>query len=164
MAGHVHTADVSWKLEGSLDRGKYSRLHSWRFDGGVDVPASASPSVVPLPWSSETAVDPEEAFIAAISSCHMLTFIDIARREGVRVVAYEDSAEGLLEAVSGEASPRRMGITRVMLRPRLTLEGDTIPDASVLQALHETAHELCFIANSVACEIVVEAQPVTMAV
>lgn len=161
MAGHVYTAEVLWSLEGELDKGRYSRGHLWRFDGGVEVPASAAPSVVPLPHSVEAAVDPEEAFIAAISSCHMLTFIDIARRKGVRVVRYEDRAEALMEVIDSARRPRRMGITRVTLNPRLTLVVEAAPE--LLRALHEEAHELCFIANSVRCEIVVETLPVTIA-
>ncbi|WP_041375608.1 OsmC family protein [Polymorphum gilvum] len=158
MAGHLYTAEVVWSLKGELDKGRYSRGHLWRFDGGIEVPASASPSVVPLPHSVAAAVDPEEAFVAAVSSCHMLTFIDIARREGVRVVAYEDRAEALMERIA----PKRMAITKVTLRPALTLQADAAPDPALLEALHEKAHELCFIANSVKCDIAVEAAPVTV--
>lgn len=159
MAGHVYTAEVVWSLDGELDKGRYSRGHLWRFDGGIEVPASASPSVVPLPHSAVEAVDPEEAFVAAVSSCHMLTFIDIARREGVRVVAYEDKAEALMERIA----PKRMGITKVTLRPALTLQAEAVPDPALLEDLHEKAHELCFIANSVKCEIEIVPMPVRLA-
>ena len=162
MTKHVYGAEVSWTLEGELDRGRYSRVHAWHFDGGIDVIASASPKVVPLPYSSEAAVDPEEAFVAAVSSCHMLTFIDIARREGVLLRAYSDKAEGIMEVISAEGEPKRMGITKVVLRPDLTLEGSDKPAPNVLDALHEKAHALCFIANSVKCKIEVEALPVTL--
>ncbi|WP_417693444.1 OsmC family protein [Roseibium sp.] len=163
MADHLYTAEVSWKLEGELDKGRYSRAHVWRFDGGIEVPASASPSVVPLPHSVETAVDPEEAFIAAISSCHMLTFLDIARRKGVRVVAYQDAAEALMQVIDADSHPKRMGVTRVTLNPVLTVEGSDAPDAALLSRLHAQAHDLCFIANSVKCDIVVADHPVKLA-
>ncbi|MFD1695264.1 OsmC family protein [Roseibium aestuarii] len=163
MTGHLHTAEVLWSLEGDLEKGRYSRAHVWRFDGGAEVAASASPSVVPLPWSSPAGVDPEEAFLAAVSSCHMLTFIDIARRKGVKVLRYEDHAEGLMEVIDPDSHPKRMGITRVTLNPVLTLAGAIPPDPALMVELHEEAHALCFIANSVSCEIVVAAHPVVMA-
>lgn len=163
MAGHLHTAEVRWTLEGELDKGRYSRAHVWRFDGGVEVAASASPSVVPLPLSREDAVDPEEAFIAAVSSCHMLTFLDLARREGVRVVAYEDKAEAEMAVIDAESRPKRHAIIRVTLNPVLTLSGSEPPSTALLRDLHHRAHELCFIANSVSCEIVVADDVVKLA-
>ena len=154
MAGHEYTATISWRREGDEDfaRGRYSRGHFWRFDGGVEVPASASPSVVPAPWSREDAVDPEEAFIAALSSCHMLTFLDLARRAGIFVDSYEDAAVGTMERIA----PGGMAITRVVLRPRIAWTGDP-PDQATLDDLHHKAHEACFIANSVKTEIAIEA-------
>ena len=154
MAGHEYTATISWRREGDEDfaRGRYSRGHVWRFDGGVDVPASASPSVVPTPWSREDAVDPEEAFIAALSSCHMLFFLDFARRAGLLVESYEDAATGTIERIA----PGRMAMTRVVLRPRIAWAGDP-PDQAALDDLHHKAHEACFIANSVKTEIAIEA-------
>jgi organic hydroperoxide reductase OsmC/OhrA len=151
---HEYRATVSWRLQPGDDyaKGRYSRGHEWRFDGGVTVPASSSPGVVPLPFSREDAVDPEEAFIAAISSCHMLTFIDLARRAGVGVLSYEDEAVGVMERVGAQ----RMAITRVTLRPRIEFEGAP-PEPAKLDELHDHAHELCFIANSVKTEITVEA-------
>jgi organic hydroperoxide reductase OsmC/OhrA len=151
---HEYRATVSWRLQQGDDyaKGRYSRGHEWRFDGGVTVPASSSPGVVPLPFSREDAVDPEEAFIAAISSCHMLTFIDLARRAGVGVLSYEDEAVGVMERVGRQ----RMAITRVTLRPRIEYEGAP-PEQAKLDELHDHAHELCFIANSVKTEIRVEA-------
>jgi organic hydroperoxide reductase OsmC/OhrA len=150
---HEYRATVSWRLQQGDDyaKGRYSRGHEWRFDGGVTVPASSSPGVVPLPFSREDAVDPEEAFIAAISSCHMLTFIDLARRDGVGVLSYEDEAVGVMERVGRQ----RMAITRVTLRPRIKFDGAP-PPAAKLDELHDRAHELCFIANSVKTEISVE--------
>lgn len=159
MAKHLYRADVTWRCSGDFAANAYSRGHDWSFDGGITVPASASPSVVPLPNSVEAAVDPEEAFVAAISSCHMLWFLDLARRDGLLVERYSDRAEGVMERVG----PGKMAVTRVVLRPGIVLAGDTLPDAGRLEALHEKAHEACFIANSVKSEIVVEAGPATLA-
>ncbi|MBD8893018.1 OsmC family protein [Roseibium litorale] len=160
MSGHLYTAEVLWTCEGeSFPKGRYSRAHVWRFDGGVEVPASASPLVVPLPLSSEAAVDPEEAFAAAVSSCHMMTFLDLARRAGFVISAYEGKAEALMEVISAPGEPKRMGITRVTLRPVITFRADAEPDADQLEALHHEAHEVCFIANSVKCGIIVKPQP-----
>ncbi len=159
MAKHLYRADVTWRCSGDFAANAYSRGHDWSFDGGITVPASASPSVVPLPNSVEAAVDPEEAFVAAISSCHMLWFLDLARRDGLLVERYSDRAEGVMERVG----PGKMAVTRVVLRPEIVLAGDTLPDAGRLEALHEKAHEACFIANSVKSEIVVEAGPATLA-
>jgi len=156
MAAHEYTATVSWRREGDEDfaKGRYSRGHVWRFDGGVEVPASASPSIVPAPWSREDAVDPEEAFIAALSSCHMLYFLDFARRAGLLVESYEDAAIGTMERIA----PGRMAMTRVALRPRIAWAGDP-PDQTTIDDLHHKAHEACVIANSVKTEIRIEAPP-----
>lgn len=159
MARHLYRADVSWRRQGDFAANAYSRGHDWSFDGGITVPASASPSVVPLPNSVEAAIDPEEAFIAAISSCHMLWFLDFARRDGLSVESYADAAEGIMERVG----PGKMAVTRVVLRPRIVLAGDALPEPGRLDALHHKAHEACFIANSVKSEIVVEALPATLA-
>ena len=154
MAAHEYTATISWRREGDEDfaKGRYSRGHVWRFDGNIEVPASASPSVVPAPWSREDAVDPEEAFIAALASCHMLFFLDFARRAGLLVESYEDAAVGTMERIA----PGRMAMTRVVLRPRIAWAGDA-PDQAALDDLHHKAHEACFIANSVTTEITIEA-------
>ena len=154
---HEYRATIVWRREGDAGefaKGRYSRAHEWRFDGGVTVPASSSPSVVPLPFSREDALDPEEAFVASLSSCHMLTFIDLARRAGIVVNSYEDEAVGQMERIA----PQRMAITKVTLRPRIAFEG-TPPDRAKLDELHHQAHELCFIANSVKTEIAVEPIP-----
>jgi organic hydroperoxide reductase OsmC/OhrA len=152
MAGHEYRASIVWRREGEdFLKGRYSRAHEWRFDGGVTVAASASPSVVPAPFSRQDAVDPEEAFIAALSSCHMLTFVDIARRAGIAVESYEDEAVGIMERIA----PGKMAITRVTLRPRIVF-GDAAPDKAKLDELHHQAHEACFIANSVTTRITVE--------
>jgi organic hydroperoxide reductase OsmC/OhrA len=149
---HLYTATVSWKRgEGEFPKGRYSRGHTWRFDGGVEVPASASPQVVPKQFTVEAAVDPEEALVASLSSCHLLTFLDLARRAGFVIDAYEDAAEGVME----KNAAGRYWIARVTLRPRIVFSGKS-PDAAELERLHHTAHEECFIANSVKTEIVVE--------
>jgi len=149
-----YTATVRWSREGreAFARGQYSRAHQWAFDGGAVVAASASPHIVPAPWSDEAGVDPEEAFIASLSSCHMLFFLDFARRAGFVVDSYVDEADGVL----GKRSDGRMAMTRVTLRPRVEWAGDP-PDADALADLHHKAHEACFIANSVTCEVTVEA-------
>ena len=152
MGRHEYRATVSWTGDGQdMLKGRYGRGHEWRFDGGVTVPASASPGVVPKPFSREDAVDPEEAFVAALSSCHMLTFVDLARRAGIVVESYEDEAFGIMERIA----PGRMAITRVTLRPRIAFDG-TMPDKGKLDELHHQAHEACFIANSVKTEITIE--------
>jgi len=155
VTGHVYQASVSWRREGDFAANAYTRAHTWSFDGGIAVPASASPTVVPLPQSVEAAVDPEEAFVAAISSCHMLWFLDLARRDGLAVEAYEDAAQAVMERVARG----KMAITRVTLRPEIVLAGEMLPDPARLDALHRRAHELCFIANSVTSEIVVAPCP-----
>jgi organic hydroperoxide reductase OsmC/OhrA len=150
----TYTATIRWKRtgEGDFTKGQYSRAHEWTFDGGVTVPASASPHVVPAPWSDPAGVDPEEAFIASLSSCHMLFLIDFARRAGLTVDNYVDEAEGVME----KRSDGRIAMTRVTLRPRISWGGEA-PDAAAVADLHHRAHEACFIANSVTTEVVVEA-------
>ncbi|WP_086773988.1 OsmC family protein [Vibrio coralliirubri] len=130
---------------------QYSRGHTWEFDGGVTVPASSSPHVVPLPFSVEANVDPEEAFIAALSSCHMLTFLGIAAKQKYVIDSYVDDAVGVLEDESGRSS-----VTKVTLRPKIVFLGTKKPTAKQLDKLHHLAHKNCFIANSVKTEIVVE--------
>ena len=147
---HTHTALVRWQLGDADFLGKrYSRAHTWTFDGGVEVPASSSPHVVPLPMSDARAVDPEEAFVAALASCHMLWFLDIASRAGYAIASYEDGAEGRM----GRNAAGKLVVDLVTLRPRVRVTGDRVPDAAALAALHHEAHEECFLANSVRCEI-----------
>lgn len=148
----VHEAEVIWRSDGDFAAGHYSRRHEWRFDGGTVVAGSASPANVPLPFSDPAAVDPEEALVAAVASCHMLWFLDLARQAGFSVAEYADSAEGRM----GRIAPGRMAITRIALRPRIAFEGKA-PSEAELAALHEQAHERCFIANSLKTEVVVEA-------
>lgn len=151
---HVYRVTVAWTRDGDFASGKYGRGHEWRFDG-LTVPASSSPAVVRPPLSRQDAIDPEEAYIASLSSCHMLWFLDLARQQGFVVEAYEDSAEGTMARLEA----RRWWIDKVVLRPRISFAGGKAPDAAAIGALHEAAHHLCFIANSVRTEIVVE--PVT---
>ncbi len=142
-----YSATISWQRGASepfVDQ-RYSRAHWWEFDGGVRVPASSSPHVVPLPWSVAENVDPEEAFVAAISSCHMLTFLWLAARAGYLVESYRDEAVGIMEA----NARGRQAITRVTLQPLVQFGGERQPDLAVLEQLHHQAHEECFIANSV---------------
>ena len=146
---HKYTATISWACEGEFSKGRYSRAHDWSFDGGVTLRASASPLVVPLPYSDASAVDPEEAFVAAISSCHMMTFLDFIRRKGFDASAYKDEAVGFMTQDDGV-----WWVSRVELRPEISWVGDVPPD-DVLDATHHEAHEACFIASSVKTEIVV---------
>lgn len=148
----LHTAEVSWTRGDAafLDHG-YSRAHVWRFDGGVELPASSAPTSVPPPLSDPDAVDPEEALAAAVASCHMLFFLALAAKAGRVVDRYEDRAEALLE----RDDRGRMSVTRVTLRPRIVWGGPA-PDAETLAGFHEQAHRLCYIANSIRGEVVVE--------
>lgn len=148
-----YTATIRWKRTGDGDflKGQYSRAHSWEFDSGLTVPASPSPHVVPAPWNDPDGVDPEEAFVASLSSCHMLFFVDFARRAGFVVDGYVDEAEGILE----KRADGKIAMTRVVLRPRVTWSGNP-PDAAAIADLHHRAHEACFIANSVNTEVTVE--------
>jgi organic hydroperoxide reductase OsmC/OhrA len=145
-----HRARIEWTRSGAafLDN-EYSRGHQWRFDGGVDVPASASPNLVPPPRSVPAAVDPEEAFVAALSSCHMLWFLSLAAKRGYVVDDYGDDANGV---IATNASGRK-AITVVTLRPAVTFSGATIPSRDEIIALHEQAHAECFIANSVTTDV-----------
>lgn len=149
----LHRALVEWKKEGDFSRKKYLRTHRWRFDGGIEVSAAASPSVVPKPWTVDEAVDPEEAFVAAVSSCHMLTFLFLAANEGYVVDSYIDEAEGLLANDGGGQS-----ITEVVLRPLIVFSGQKRPSSAELEHLHRRAHDECFIARSVKTDIRIEAR------
>lgn len=147
-----HGARVSWRADGGFRSGDYSRAHDWLFDGGQQVRASSSPSVVPEPRSDPFGVDPEEALVAAVSSCHMLWFLSLAQGQGFDVAAYDDDAAGEM----GRVGPGRFALTRIVLRPAIQFEGKA-PSAEELAALHGQAHERCFIANSLKTEVVVEA-------
>ncbi|HEX2762638.1 MAG TPA: OsmC family protein [Allosphingosinicella sp.] len=147
-----HAVRVEWRSDGGFRENRYSRAHLWRFDGGAEVRASSSPAVVPEPMSDAAGVDPEEALVASVSSCHLLWFLHVARDAGFDVASYEDDAEGAL----GRDERGRMAVTRIVLRPRIGFAG-AVPDAATLKRLHDEAHERCFIANSLRSEVVVEA-------
>jgi organic hydroperoxide reductase OsmC/OhrA len=148
-----HKVTVSWALgEGDFLKRRYSRVHTLGFEGGIEVPGSASPHVVPAPWSSNEAVDPEAAFTASLSACHMLWFLDHAVRAGFVVKSYVDEAEGTLARLASG----KFAMTRVVLRPRIEFAGET-PATAAIEALHHAAHTDCFIANSVTTEVKVEA-------
>jgi organic hydroperoxide reductase OsmC/OhrA len=147
-------AQVEWNRNGQDFQGqRYSRAHAWHFDGGATVPASSSPLSVPLPMSDAAAVDPEEALVAAASSCHMLFFLSIAARRGHTVDSYRDHAIGLL----GKNAQGKMAMTRITLRPAITFAGTAPPGAEELEAIHHEAHDKCYIANTLNCDVVVEA-------
>ena len=148
-----HRATIEWTggaSPGDFLKLRFSREHRWTFDGGLVVEASASPSVVPAPWSNPRGVDPEEAYVAAISSCHMLTFLFAASKAGFTVAHYRDEAVGVMTRTAQGAS----WISRVTLSPRITY-ADKEPTAEELAHLHHGAHDGCFIANSVKTEIVI---------
>ena len=142
----TYTATVAWERNGAVftDR-RYSRAHRWEFDGGVEVPASASPHSVPLPLSLAEAVDPEEAFVASVASCHMLWFLAIAAQHGHVVDSYRDAAS----ATMGPDAEGRVAILDVYLRPEVRFAGGREVPADRLAELHHAAHAECFIANSV---------------
>jgi organic hydroperoxide reductase OsmC/OhrA len=148
----THTVDIKWALRDGDDvsKGRFSRGHEVRFDGGVTVPASASPHVVGK-WAVEAAVDPEEMLVAALSSCHMLSFLHVARLAGFAAAAYSDHAEGHVETIA----PGKQAVTKVVLHPRIEWTGSP-PDKEKLEHLHHQAHEICFIANSVTTQVTVE--------
>src|ERR1041385_22889 len=147
-----YKATISWKCTSpDFLKGKYSREHTWTFDGGVTVPASSSPSVVPVPFSNPANVDPEEAFVASVSSCHMLTFVFLAYRQGFQVDSYEDEAIGVMTK-NEKGVP---WVSAVTLNPKIAYSGAKLPTPADVERLHDLAHEQCFIANSVKTEITV---------
>lgn len=140
-------------MNGDFAANCYSRAHVWRFDGGVEVPGSASPEIVPMPFARADAIDPEEAFVAAIASWNMLWFLDLARQAGFALASYRDAAEGRM----ARHARGRYWIDRVELNPVAKWLGDG-PSFAQLHSLHEAAHRQCFIANSVRTEIVTNIQ------
>jgi len=148
-----YQATVLWTRQASeaFKDNRYSRAHVWSFDGGVSVPASSAPSVVPPPLSKPEAVDPEEAFVASLSSCHMLFFLFYAAKFGAVVDRYEDTAVG----ESAKNDQGRLWIHRVTLNPQISWGAGVVPTPAELATLHHKAHEDCYIANSVRSEVVV---------
>ncbi|RTL29180.1 MAG: OsmC family peroxiredoxin [Burkholderiales bacterium] len=150
---HLYTAETIWhRADQPFTDQRYSRGHLLRFDGGVDVPGSSSPHSVPLPMSVEAAVDPEEALVSAVSSCHMLWFLSLACDRGFIVDDYHDQAEGVMR----RNEQGKLAITLVTLRPRVVFSGPSIPNEQTIAELHHEAHEACFIANSIRSEVKVE--------
>jgi organic hydroperoxide reductase OsmC/OhrA len=147
-----HKATIRWTFSsGEFLKGRYSREHTWTFDGGVTVPASSSPAAVPKPYSNEANVDPEEAFVASIASCHMLTYLYVASKAGFQIVSYEDTAVGILSK-NDRGVP---WVSAVTLQPHITYAGDKRPSEADEDTLHHAAHDQCFIANSVKTDITV---------
>ncbi len=147
-----HKAILEWQRNGAdLLKGKYSREHRWSFDGGQTVPASSAPSVVPAPYSNPACVDPEEAFVASIASCHLLTFLYVASKAGFVIDEYRDEAVGIM-AKNEKGVP---WVSTVRLNPRISYSGDRKPTAEETEHLHHQAHEQCFIANSIKTEVTV---------
>jgi organic hydroperoxide reductase OsmC/OhrA len=147
--GH-YTAEVLWlRAEQHFLDNRYGRAHLIRFDGGLEVPGSSSPQVVPPPLSDAAAMDPEEAFVASLSSCHMLWFLSIAARRKFRVDRYFDAAIGVME----KNPAGKMAMTVVTLRPEVQFSGDRLPTPVQVDQMHHDAHEQCFIANSVKTEV-----------
>lgn len=156
---HAYRATVLWQRGNQpFTDNKYTRGHVWRFDEGIEVPASSSPFVVPA-YSLAAAVDPEEAFVASLSSCHMLFFLNFAARAGFRIDSYEDAAIG--EMAKNESG--KVYVAKVTLSPRIVFSGDKRPSEADVAALHHTSHEECFIANSVKTEIVTAVMPLQFA-
>ncbi len=147
---HHYTAQVFWQREGHEFLGnRYSRRHVMRFDGGAQVAGSASPQVVPQPYADPAGVDPEEAFVASLSACHMLWFLSLASRAGFCVDSYSDNAEGVM----ARNSAGKMAMTQVTLRPQALFCGAKQPTREQLGQLHHQAHEECYIANSVTTDV-----------
>lgn len=145
----VYTATVRWQRdEQTFSDGKFSRGHVWEFDGGASIAASASPHLVRPPYSIAENVDPEEAFVASVSSCQMLFFLFLAQKAGFVVESYRDDAEGTM----GQNEEGRMAMTHIRLKPKVRFAGPA-PDESAEAALHHKAHDACFIANSVKTRI-----------
>jgi organic hydroperoxide reductase OsmC/OhrA len=146
------SATIAWSRDGSaFTDQRYSRAHTWSFDGGLQVPASSSPLSVPLPMSNPANVDPEEALVAATSSCHMLWFLHIAASRGFVVDTYHDEPVGEMH----KNDNGKLAMTRITLRPRIVFDGRQ-PTSAELGALHHTAHDECYIANSIKADVVVE--------
>lgn len=150
MVTHTYDAQIRWSRgDAVFTDNRYSRAHTWHFDGGIEVPASSSPHSVRLPYSSAAAVDPEEAFVASIASCHMLWFLSIAAGAGWCVDSYADGAVGVM----AKNAAGKMAVTVVTLHPHATFSGASLPTREEVVELHHKAHDECFIANSVTTDI-----------
>jgi len=148
-----HLAVVEWSRgDQDFTGNRYSRAHDWRFDGGAVVRGSSAPTSVPEPLSDPAAVDPEEALVAALSSCHMLFFLAFAAKGGFTVDTYRDDAGGVL----GRDERGKTSIISVALRPAVAFSGENQPDAAAIDVLHHRAHEACYIANSIRADVTIE--------
>ena len=149
-----YKAKITWhrQIDEEFVQSKYSRGHEWSFDGGTTIPASSSPHIVPPPYSVEANVDPEEAFVAALSSCHMLLFLSIAAKRRFVVDTYIDNAVGIME----QDENGRFLISKVVLRPEIVFSGDKQPSKEQVKKMHHQSHTQCFIANSVKTNVITE--------
>jgi organic hydroperoxide reductase OsmC/OhrA len=148
-----YKATIKWThSQGDFLKGTFSREHTWTFDGGVTVPASSSPSAVRVPFSNPANVDPEEAFVASLSSCHMLTYLYVASRKGFEVASYEDDAVGSMT----KNDRGILWVSSVVLHPRITYAGARTPSHEEVEQMHHAAHEQCYIANSVKTDVRIE--------
>jgi organic hydroperoxide reductase OsmC/OhrA len=146
-----YSAKIIWQKQWGeeFEKGKYSRVHQWVFDGGMKISASSSPNVVPVPMSDPSLIDPEEAFLASLSSCHMLFFLSIAAKKKIIVEKYEDHVQGSM----GKNSEEEMAMLTVILNPTIIFSGTDQPSQETIRQIHELAHASCFIANSVKTKI-----------
>lgn len=146
-----YTATLTWQKQPGeeFEKGTYSRVHHWEFDGGMKIAASSSPNVVPLPMSDPSVIDPEEAFLASLSSCHLLFFLSIAAKKKIIVEKYEDHVEGIM----GENEDGKTAMLSVILNPAISFSGNNLPSPETIHQIHELAHDSCFIANSVKTKI-----------
>ncbi len=150
---HQYSAEIIWQRgDAVFSDNRYSRRHLWHFDGGLEVPASSAPQSVPVPMSDPSAVDPEEAFIASLSSCHMLWFLAIAGKRKFRVDRYRDQASGILE----KNPAGKLWMSVVTLHPEVQFSGELQPSAQQIEDMHHSAHAECYIANSVSSQVRVE--------
>ena len=148
-----YTAKITWKTDSpdTFTKNRYTRGHEWAFDGGITVPASSSPHAVRVPFSVEAAVDPEEALVAAASSCHMLTFLWLAATAEFNIESYEDNAVGEMTT----SDDGKQWISTITLDPQIAWTGDKLPTAEEITHLHHEAHEKCYIASTIRSKIVV---------
>jgi organic hydroperoxide reductase OsmC/OhrA len=145
-----HLATIRWSRGSqTFTDSRYSRGHVWAFDGGIEVPASSSPHVVPVPYANANAVDPEEALVASVSSCHMLFFLFIAMGRKFCVDSYVDDAVGVM----GKNASGKSAVTLITLRPKADFSGARLPTRDDIDSMHHEAHDECFIANSLKTEI-----------
>jgi organic hydroperoxide reductase OsmC/OhrA len=150
----THTASITWSRGDAIySDGKYPRAHAISFDGGASLLGSPAPEIVRPPLSDPAGVDPEEMLVASAASCHMLFFLDFARKAGHVVDSYADAPVGRMD----EDDRGRVAIVEIVLRPVISFSGDNIPDAAGIALMHHKAHEACFVANSLRCDVRVEA-------